>query len=103
LIVLKNDESTGFSHVATGDESWLSYRHESPQLGKITQGSPAEDKDNHCNTKSDGHYIFTETELLVLGVLSREEKFNQDHFLAAIAPGLWKENSNSKHGVDKTN
>jgi hypothetical protein len=45
--------------------------------------------------------FFTETELLVRGVLLREEKFNQDHFLAAIAPELLKENSNSKRRVGK--
>jgi hypothetical protein len=28
-------------------------------------------------------------------------EFNQDHFLAAIAPELAKENSNSKRRVDK--
>jgi hypothetical protein len=30
--------------------------------------------------------LFTETKLLVLDVLPREQKFNQDHFLTAIAP-----------------
>jgi hypothetical protein len=47
--------------------------------------------------------IFTETKLLALNVLSSEEKFNQDCFLAAIAPELSKENSNSKQRVDKKN
>jgi hypothetical protein len=45
--------------------------------------------------------FFTGTKLLVLDVLSWEEKFNQDHCLAAIAPELSKENSNSKRRVDK--
>jgi hypothetical protein len=44
---------------------------------------------------------FTETKLLALDVLPREQKFNQDHFLTATAPELSKENSNAKRRVDK--
>jgi hypothetical protein len=39
--------------------------------------------------------FFTGAKLLVLDVFHREEKFNQNHFLAAIAPELSKENSNT--------
>jgi hypothetical protein len=45
--------------------------------------------------------FFTGTKLLVLGVLPREEKFNQNHFLEVIAPELSRENSNTKRRVDK--
>jgi hypothetical protein len=45
--------------------------------------------------------FFTGTKPLILYVLPHEEKFNQNHFLAAIAPELSKENSNSKQRVDK--
>jgi hypothetical protein len=45
--------------------------------------------------------FFTETRLLVLDILPREEKFNQNTFLAAIAPELCKENSNAKRRVEK--
>jgi hypothetical protein len=45
--------------------------------------------------------FFIKTKLLVLGVLRREQKFNQDHFLTAIAPELSKENSNAQRRVDR--
>jgi predicted metalloprotease with PDZ domain len=45
--------------------------------------------------------FFTGTKLLVLDVLLREQKFNQDLFLTAIAPELFKENSNAKRRVEK--
>jgi hypothetical protein len=44
--------------------------------------------------------FFTETKLLVFDVLPHEQKFNQDHFLTAIARELSKENSNAKRRVD---
>jgi hypothetical protein len=77
LTVLRNDESAGFSRVATGDEFWFPYRYQSTQL------------------------FFTGTKLLVLDVLPREEKFNQNHFLAVIAAELSKENSDAKRRIDK--
>jgi hypothetical protein len=43
------------------------------------------------------------TKFLVLDVLSREQKFNQGHLLAMIAPELSKENTNGKQRVAMTN
>jgi hypothetical protein len=43
----------------------------------------------------------TGTKLLVLDVLSREQQFNQDHFLAMTALELSKENMNAKRRVGK--
>jgi hypothetical protein len=45
--------------------------------------------------------FFTGTKLLAGNVLPREQKFNRDHFLTAIAPEISKENSNTKRRVDK--
>jgi hypothetical protein len=72
-------------------------------LCKITRGSPAKSKDNNCNKKALVTIFFTGTKLLVLGILPREGKFNQDRFLALIVPELLKENSNSKRRVGKKN
>jgi hypothetical protein len=95
---LRNDESTGLFHVATADESWFSYRYD-PR--KITRGSPTKEKGNNCNKRALVTIFFTGTKLLVLAVLPREEKFNQNHFLATITPELLKENSNFKRKVRK--
>jgi hypothetical protein len=45
--------------------------------------------------------VFTETRLLVLHVVPREQNFNQDHFLVTIAPGLYKENTNAKRRIGR--
>jgi hypothetical protein len=47
------------------------------------------------------YYIFTGTKLLVLDVLLREGKFNQNFFLAIVAPNLAKENQSAKDGIGK--
>jgi hypothetical protein len=43
--------------------------------------------------------FFTGVKLLVLDILPREKKFNQDHFTAIIGPELGKENTNPKRRV----
>jgi hypothetical protein len=43
----------------------------------------------------------TETKPLVLDVLPREQKFNQNHFLAIVAPESSKKNTNAKRRVGK--
>jgi hypothetical protein len=49
------------------------------------------------------HIFFTGTKLSALGVLPREAEFNQNLFLAAVAPELSKENSNSERRLTKKN
>jgi hypothetical protein len=44
---------------------------------------------------------FAETKLLVLNVLSREQKLNQNHFPAMIAPKLSNQNTSTKRRVGK--
>jgi hypothetical protein len=68
---------------------------------QIARGSPDKDKDNNCNKRVIVTLFFTGTKLLVLDVLLREEKFHQDHVVAAIVPELLKKNSNPKRRVDK--
>jgi hypothetical protein len=102
LIFLRNDESTGFSHVATGNESWFSYRCESiHSYAKSREEVLPRAKTTIATKRAMVTIFFTETKLLVLDVLPNEEKFNRDPFLAAITPELLKENSNAKCEVTK--
>jgi hypothetical protein len=45
--------------------------------------------------------FFIGTKLLVLDVLPHKQKFNQNHFLAMIAPELSKQNPNAKGRIGK--
>jgi hypothetical protein len=86
LIVRGNDESTGFSQLATGDKFWLSYRYESTQCYAKSGGKVPSKTTTTNARKSNDDSFFTGAKLLVLDVLLREEKSNHDHFLAVIAP-----------------
>jgi hypothetical protein len=98
---VRNDESTGFSHVATGDESWFSYRYDPRTVLQNRATKSRQGKYNNYNIRALVTIFFPETKRFVLGILPREEKFNPAHFLTVIAPELSKENSNSKPRVGK--
>jgi hypothetical protein len=77
LIVLKNDEFTGFSHVATRDESWFSYRYESTHCdAKPRAKVPLRTKTTIETKRAMVTLLFTGMKLRVLDILPREEKFN---------------------------
>jgi histone-lysine N-methyltransferase SETMAR len=100
LNALKNDECAGFSHVTTGDESWFSYRYQSTHCyAKSRVDVPPRTKTTIGTKKAMVTIFFTATKLLVLDVLPRGNKFNQDYFLTIIAPELSRENTNSKRRV----
>jgi hypothetical protein len=63
--------------------------------------SDAKNEYNNCYAKSHVTILFSGTKPLVLGVLAREQKFSQDHFLAMTALELSKENTNAKRRVGK--
>jgi hypothetical protein len=67
----------------------------------LPRGMGAKSEENNCPQKSCDNHIFTGTKLLVFSALPRQQKLNQDHFLAMIAPELPKENTNAKPGVNK--
>jgi hypothetical protein len=56
------------------------------------------DSNISCNENDD---IFRSTQIFGPRWTSREEKSNQDHFLAAITPELSRDSSNSKRRFDK--
>jgi histone-lysine N-methyltransferase SETMAR len=102
LTSLRNDEFGGFCHIATGDESWFSYRYESTHCyAKSREGVPPRTRTTIGTKRAMVTIFFTGAKLLVLDMLPRDQKFNQDHFLAAIAPHLSSENSNARRRVDK--
>jgi hypothetical protein len=103
LTVLKNGESTEFSRVVIGDESWFSYHYQSTHCyAKSCDEEPSTTKITIAAKRAMVIIFFTGTKLLVLDVLPREEKSNQNHFLADIAPELSKKSSNAKRRIDKT-
>jgi hypothetical protein len=63
--------------------------------------SDAKNEDNNCYAKSYVTILFSGTKPLALGVLAREQKFSQDHFMAMTALELSKENTNAKRRVGK--
>jgi hypothetical protein len=84
--VLRNNESAQFLHVAIGDESWFSYRHQSTHCYAKSRMEISPGTKRTIGTNSSGNYLFTEMQLLVLYVLRREQRFNQDYLLAITAP-----------------
>jgi hypothetical protein len=101
LDVLRNDESSGFSHVATGGESWFSYHYKSTHCyAKSREEVATKTKATLVTKKAIVTIFFTGTKLLILGILPRERKFNQGYFLAFVAPRLSKENTRARRRVD---
>jgi hypothetical protein len=71
---------------------------------RFLENKPTHFRDGHVDLKTATFHVtifFTGTKLLDLDVLPREQKFNQDHSLTAIAPELSKEILNAKWRVDK--
>lgn len=101
LTILRNDESAVFSRVATGDEFWFPYPYQSTHCYATSREEVRpRTKSTIAPKRTMVTIFFTGTKLLVLGIVSREEKFNQNHFLAVIAPELSKENSDAKRRID---
>jgi hypothetical protein len=82
----------------------LAYKTAHAELCQFFENKPTHFCDGCVDLKTAIFHVtmfFTGTKLLVLDVLPREQKFNQNYFLTAIAPELSKENSNAKRRVHK--
>jgi hypothetical protein len=102
LIVLRKPEFINFSHVATGDESWFSYRYKSTHCyAKSREEVPPRTEIIIATKRAKVTLFFTGTKRLIVYILRLKKKFNQNHFLTSIAPELSKDNSNSKRTVGK--
>jgi hypothetical protein len=101
LDVLRNDESSGSSHIARADESWFAYHYESIHCdAKSHEVVPTRTKPTIATKKAMVTIFFIGLKLLIFDILPRECKFNQDSFLAFIAPELSNENAIAKRRLD---
>jgi hypothetical protein len=101
LDVLANEESSGFSHVAEADGSWFSYHYESTHCyAKSRKEVSTRTKATIATKKAMVTIFFTWTKVLIPDSLHRERKFNQEYFLAFIAPELSKENTRAKRRIE---
>jgi hypothetical protein len=77
LTVPRNDESAWFSHVAPGNESQFSYRHQSIHYyAKSCVEVPANPKTRIATKGALVTLCFAGTKLVVLDVIPSEQKFN---------------------------
>jgi hypothetical protein len=84
---MRDDESAGFSHVATGDESLFLYYYQSTHCWvKSRVEVPPRMKTTNATKEAIVTIFLTGGKFLIFDPLSREEKFNQNHFLAVAAP-----------------
>jgi hypothetical protein len=76
-------------HVATEDKFGFPYHYQSTHFyAKSCVEMPPRAKTSIATKRALVTILFTGMKLLLLGVLPRKQKFNQDHFLAMIAPEI---------------
>jgi hypothetical protein len=87
LNVLRNEESARFSHVATGDECWLSHHYQSTHCyAKFRLKVPLRTKPAITPKRTIITIFLIRMKFMALDDLPREQKFDKNHFLSMIPP-----------------
>jgi len=101
LSLLEGKVETNFRGIATGDESWFQYSYQSDHMYCPTFDDVVPRFSQDIGTKKIMVTIFfTSERLLVNQVLPSGRKFNQDYFIEAILPSLYREKTNYERRKD---